>query len=466
VRDGNWADLKNMTTVALEEEQQSRAQVESPVSAVVRFWKWSTLFCLVLVAFAVRLSFMLLLGTYRFDRVDDVCGIGEITNIAASIAKGHGFSSPFGYEYTGPTSWIAPVYPYFVALVFRYFGIMTHASSIFIFTVQSLFSALTVIPILGIASRTVGRRAGLWAAWTWILFPWFSKWSVTWLWEISLSAFLFALLFWYALYLPEAPSRKNWIGFGALWGFALLVNPALGSLLPVLLAWCSYSLHLRKREWLKPVLTSLLVCLIVISPWLLRNRVVFGHWVFLRSNFGAEFALGNYHASFGRGWGGKHPSGNSKEYNNYKQIGEIAYVESKQKLAFQFVRESPWEFITLTAKRVAYFWDGSALGYRGPVPWYWVPSSFAVVSFLLLPALLVAHRRDLHAWQMFFGALLLYPLPYYLTFSQVRYRHVLEPVILLLMAYAGSEALSKLTSYVRPARTLATLSTPTTIGPS
>jgi 4-amino-4-deoxy-L-arabinose transferase-like glycosyltransferase len=175
---------------------------------------------------------------------------------------------------------------------------MTHASSMFIFTVQSLLSALTVIPILGIAALTVGRRAGLWAAWTWILFPWFSKWSVTWLWEISLSTLLFALLFWYALYFPEAPTRKNCIGFGALWGFALLVNPALGSLLAVLLAWCSYDLHLRKRAWLKPALASILVSVIVISPWLLRNRVVFGHWVFLRSNFGAEFALGNLPRKF------------------------------------------------------------------------------------------------------------------------------------------------------------------------
>ena len=95
-----------------------------------------------------------------------------------------------------------------------------------------------------------------------------------------------------------------------------------------------------------------------------------------------------------------------------------------------------------------------------------MPSSFAVVSFLLPPALLVAHRRNLHAWQMFFGAFLLYPLAYYLTFSQVLYRHVLEPILLLLMAYAGVEALSKLTSYVRSARTLDDLSTPTTIEPS
>lgn len=454
-----------MMTVELHEERQSQGRVDTHVSANDQFCKWSTVFWMVLIAFAVRVSFMLLLGTYRFDRADDY-GVGEITNIAASIVKGLGFSSPFSSEYSGPTSWVAPVYPYVVALVFRYFGIMTHASIIFIFTVQSLFSALTVIPILGIARRTVGRRAGMWAAWTWILFPWFSKWAVTWLWEVSLSALLFTLLFWCALYLPEASRRKSYLTFGAVWGFALLVNPTLSTLLPVSLAWCCYDLHLRKKEWLKPALTSLLVCAIVISPWLLRNRAVFGHWVFLRSNFGVEFALGNYPSSFGRGWGGKHPSGNLKEYTDYKQMGEIAYVQSKQELAIQFVRDSPVEFLTLSAKRVVYFWDGSAMAYHVPLPWYWVPSSYAVISFLLLPALLVAHRKKLHAWQMFFGALLLYPVPYYFTFSQVRYRHVIEPIILLLIAYAGVEAARKFTAFVRRADALAMLSTPAKIEPS
>jgi 4-amino-4-deoxy-L-arabinose transferase-like glycosyltransferase len=440
-----------MTIAVLEAEQESRGHADAPDSTDPRFCRSSTIFWLVLVAFAVRLSFLLLLKTYQYDRIDDNRITGEITNIAASIVRGHGFSSPFNDVYTGPTAWIAPAYPYFVALVFRYFGLMTRASVIFILTVQSLLSALTIIPMLGIARRTVGRRAGLWAALTWCLFPWFSKWSVTWLWETSLSALLVSLLFWYALSLPESFTRKSWMGFGALFGFALLTNPALCAFLPVSLAWCCYEMRHRKREWLKPALTSLLVCLIVISPWLIRNRVIFGQWVFLRSNFGFEFALGNYHSSLGRGWG-MHPSGYQTEFNKYRQMGEIAYIRSNQEQAFQFVRDSPLEFLTLTAKRVMYFWDGSAMYYLGTMPWYWLPSSFLVMSLLLLPALLVAHRRNLHAWQMFFGALLLYPLPYYLTFSQMRYRHAIEPIILLLIVYAGVESAGKCASFYRAFR--------------
>ncbi len=442
------AEDTDMNIAVLEAEQESRGRAGQPVSTGGQYWNWSTIFWLVLVSFAVRLFFLLFLKTYQFDRIDDNRIAGEITNIAASIARGHGFSSPFNGDYTGPTSWVAPVYPYFVTAVFRFFGRMTRTSSFFILTVQSLFYALTIIPIFGIARRTGGRRAGLWAAWTWCVFPWFSKWSVTWVWEMSLSALLVSLLFWYALSLPESNTRKSWMGFGALFGFTLLANPALGTFLPVSLAWCGFELHRRKREWLKPALISLLACVIVISPWLIRNRAVFGHWVFLRSNFGFEFALGNYHTSLGRGWGGSHPSGNQKEFSAYKKMGEIAYIQMRQDQAIQFVRDYPWEFLALSAKRVVYFWDGSSMQYFGSIPWYWGPSSFAAMSFLLLPAMLVAHRRNLHAWPMFFGAVLMYPLPYYLTFSQARYRHVIEPFLLLLIAYAGVVAADKLTLLV------------------
>ncbi len=435
---------------ALEKDLNFLQSDSTPVSnPEAIFWNRSTIFCLVSLAFVVRLAFLFLLKTYLAGRLDDSCISGETTNIAMSIAGGRGFHSPFNDLETGPTSWIAPAYPYLVALVFRFFGFLTNTSIIIILIAQSMFSALTIIPILGIAERTVGRRAGFWAAWIWCVFPWFSKWSVTWVWDMSLSALLCSLLFWFALALPELPSRKSWIGFGALWGFTLLVNPALSTFLAVSLAWCVYEMYRRDKSWLAPVASALLASVIVISPWLIRNRVVFGEWVFLRGNFGFEFALGNYHASLGRGWGGPHPSGNQREFKKYLQMGEVAYIRSKQEQAIQFVKNSPREFWELTAKRVGYFWDGSAMNYASSILWYWVPSSFGVVSFLLLPAMFVAHRNQLHAWEMFFGILLLYPLPYYLTYSQVRYRHPLEPIILLLICYAGVEVENKLSSAFR-----------------
>lgn len=437
-----------MTLAVLDEELKSAESVSRRAPSGPVAWKRSTVLSLVLVAFALRLAFLLILHTYQPGRVDDTRIAGETTNIATSIAWGHGFHSAFNGDPTGPTAWLAPAYPCFVGFVFRLLGAMTPSAIIFLLAAQSLFSALTVIPILGIASHSVGKPAGLWAAWTWALFPWFGKWGVTWLWDTSLSALLLALLFWYALELAAASTRRGWISFGALWGAALLVNPSLATFLPVSLAWCAYELHRRGEKWIRPAAFSIVACAIVVAPWLVRNRVVFGEWVFLRSNFGFEFALGNYHGSMGRGWGGSHPSGNLKEFHEYWRMGEIAYVRTRERQALQFVREYPREFLELTAKRVSYFWDGSSMAYATKIPWYWGPWSYGAISFLMLPALLIAQRRGLQAWPMFLGLLLLYPVPYYLTFTQARYRHPIEPIMVLLIAYAGVEC----AGWVRSAR--------------
>jgi hypothetical protein len=412
---------------------------EMPVTvSAKKSWFHSLPFWLVLGAFALRLILLFGLHTYRWNRADDDCLTGENGNIAISIASGRGFSSPFTADYTGPSAWIAPAYPYFCALVFHFFGVASRNSYIFIFMVQSLLSALTVLPILGIARRTVGREAGWWAAALWAFFPWFSKWSVTWVWEVSLSALLVALLFWYVLWLDEDRSPRAWAGMGALGGIMLLVNPSLTSVLLVAMAWCGSRSRLSGKRWMRKVALSLTVCVLAISPWLVRNRVVMGQWVFLRDNFGFEFALGNYHASFGRGWYGFHPAGNPAELARYKQLGEIEYVRQAEQAAVQFATRHPGELLTLTAKRIWYFWDGSAMGYRAPIPWYWLPQSFAIFSFLLLPALLWSYRRHVHGWWLFAGAIIFYPLPYYLTYSQVRYRHAIEPLMVLLMGYLAN----------------------------
>jgi 4-amino-4-deoxy-L-arabinose transferase-like glycosyltransferase len=404
-------------------------------------WRKRVTISLVIAAFAARIIFLLAIGTYRFDRHDDQSDTNEDTNIARSLVEGHGFSSPFSATYTGPTAWVTPVYPYFVAFAFKHFGVMSHNSYLFIEIVQSLFSALTIIPIVGIAGYMQRRSAGILAAALWAFFPWFSRWALTWIWETSLSALLLACLLWYSLWLRQQRSRGAWIGFGALWGFTLLVNPALLSLLPLTLI---FVLHRHAQQRLRRVVFMLVACLLVVSPWAIRNRVTMGRWVFLRDNFGFEFALGNYHLSFGRGWGGKHPSVNPRELDRYRRLGELDYIQVNTSEAIRFVRQYPGEFVKLCAERVVYFWDGSGMQYRGPVAPYWFPWSFSLFSFLLLPALWACSRLRIPYWQLLFAVVLIYPLPYYLTHPPVRYRHIIEPEMVLLIALASVEVAARL----------------------
>src|ERR1700747_763866 len=88
--------------------------------------------------------------------------------------------------------------------------------------------------------------------------------------------------------------RRTWIVLGILWGVTALTNPALLSLLPFSYAYAFFPR--TPRPWKDALLSAALCCAIVL-PWAVRNDVVFGRPVFLRSNFWFEFHLGNYHYS-------------------------------------------------------------------------------------------------------------------------------------------------------------------------
>src|SRR5581483_11759740 len=82
-----------------------------------------------LSAFLLRFALIFILRTYIVPPViappspvgpDFNFGF-ETGSIAASIATGHGFASPFGTQ-TGSTAWIGPVYPYLCAAIFKMLG--------------------------------------------------------------------------------------------------------------------------------------------------------------------------------------------------------------------------------------------------------------------------------------------------------------------------------------------------------
>lgn len=404
---------------------------------------------MVALALLLRVGFMLTLQSYDFPTM----GVPGPTNhfsfgyetgaIAASLASGHGYASPFGGQ-TGPTAWIAPLYPALCALVFRLFGVFSTTSAIVILTLNSIFAALNCIPLCRIGERTLGRAAGLCAGWVWAAGVIFIRWPITWVWEVSLSALLVSVLLLQSLKLADDENGRNWLWFGFLWGFAALTNPSLLGVLPPLLLWPAVQLHKRGAKPARLVLVALFAFLVTISPWLVRNRVTFGKWVFIRSNAAFEFSMGNYQGSHGLGWFGKHPTQNSLEYDRYAQMGELAYIAKYQHAAFAFVRAHPREFLQITAKRFWAVWYGTWFNYVNEDlepfrTWmYWPLALLAGLGLIAIVA-----RGEPAAW-LLTAAVLLYPLPYYLAFAQPRYRHAIEPEMLLVASYFVMELASDL----------------------
>ena len=401
---------------------------------------------IVIAAFALRLLYMVVTGSYLFPdklinqrRAKFQVGF-ETGRVARSIVTGHGFSSPFEGN-TGPTAWLTPVYPYMVAGVFRVLGVYTEASSIAVLTFNALFAALTCIPIFVIGQRLASRRIALWTAALWAVLPSFMEIPMTWIWETALTALLLMLLVLLALELGKTDNWKPWFGLGLLWGLAALTNPSVLSFLPVSLLWAGWQNHRQGRKFIAPLAVASLVFVVAITPWLVRNYRAFGQFVFLRGNFGAELRYGN--VVYGRGvWACcSHPSINDAEFRKYAQLGEIRYIRMKQQEATDFIRHYPGIFVGLTVRRIVYFWNGI------PDVWSEDLEPFDMLKtwpYLLLSALgllgaLEMLRQKQKGAGLLAGLLLIYPLPYYITYPHERYRHLVEPVLLLLAVYVFAQ---------------------------
>ena len=120
------------------------------------------------------------------------------------------------------------------------------------------------------------------------------------LWDTSLAALLSATLLWATLELAESKRWRDWSRYGLLWGFTLMTNPSLGSLLPFLLGWAAYRAYRADQEEreikfrpMKPALASAGIAILCCVPWTVRNYAVFHRFVPLRSNLPLELYIGN-----------------------------------------------------------------------------------------------------------------------------------------------------------------------------
>jgi 4-amino-4-deoxy-L-arabinose transferase-like glycosyltransferase len=395
---------------------------------------------MVVVAFLPRLGLILLNHTYKFKPLDNDFSFGfEMGRIGRAIASGRGFSDPFTIP-TGPTAWEPPLYPYLIAGVFRLTGIYTHLSAFILLSINSVFSALTSIPIFLIARKCFSEKVAMWTAWMWAVLPSVMFWSTRWVWETSLAALLMTVIFWLTLRLEDSEAAGPWIGFGLLWGIAALTNTSLLSFLPASGLWAWYRRAKQARRSLSGIVLAAIFFSATIAPWLVRNYEVFGKFIFVRSNFGAELRLGNGPGANGMWMQWLHPSQNVLEMRRYEQLGEIQYVATRKREAMDFIRQSYGRFAWLNLKRFIYYWGGLPRSSEIPALAPFKNSLFLASSVLAFWGLGRALRKKRPGAWLFFWLVLSYPAIYYLVFPHPRYRHPIEPELGILIVYVISEA--------------------------
>src|SRR4029077_12211180 len=214
---------------------------------------------MVLVALAVRLA--VIPFTYHEWMDPFVLNHWAFGLIARSIASGHGFGSPFAE--TGSSALLPPVYTYLLAGIFKVFGIETRTSVLAALSLNSLFSALTCIPVFLLARQAFGERVAKWAGWGWAFSPYGVYYGADWAWSTCLVTLELACLFLFAWRLENSSRTRDWLVFGLLGAVAALTERVVLAVVPLLGLWSLYRRYGRSLSWRAPLLAAAAGALVV-----------------------------------------------------------------------------------------------------------------------------------------------------------------------------------------------------------
>jgi 4-amino-4-deoxy-L-arabinose transferase-like glycosyltransferase len=401
---------------------------------------------IVAIALVLRIGWIIVGHTYRFKSTDDNFGFGwEMGRIGASLASGRGFSSPFGPA-TGPTAWEPPLYPYLTAGVFLVFGIYSKASAFVLLALNSIFSALTCLPIFLIARRMFSEKVAVGSVWAWALLPNIIFWCTRAVWETSLAALLLTTIVWLTLTLEDRDGWLPWLQFGLLWGITALSSTSLLSFLPAAGLWAWYRRARRGNRSLAGVVLASVVFFACIAPWLVRNYQTFGKFIFIRDNFGAELRLGNGNGADGTLMLYLDATHDAYAMRQFQEMGELPYIAMRKRQALDYIKADYKRFAELSVRRFVYFWAAPP---KDTQPWWMGEaknSLFLAASVLMFWGLARALLlRKPGAWLLFW-LFLLYPAVYYFVYSIPRYRHPIEPEMTILAIFLLTEAGKKTTA--------------------
>ena len=320
---------------------------------------------------------------------------------ARMVANGEGFSGPFTSR---PTAFRPPAYPVCLGLLIR-----CGVSDSLCVAIINIASSLVILWLtMKLALQSGLSLAGTFAAMLGVaLDPLLIRYTSLPMTEVPCAAILLAAVVWYRssrnslMPLPEpsapAPARpvSTWtmIVSGILFGAGGLVRP-------VLLISCAFltvgavvsSWRERRRQrcadnaatpathsfllstFRFSVVLPAIVAAFTITPWIIRNAIVFGHFIPATTHGGYTLALGNNQAFYRdviRGpdrfpWDGESLNAWQQQMNAASRADGVSAADEPAQdawyydHAFAAVRAEPWSFLKASVLRLKRFWAISA----------------------------------------------------------------------------------------------------------
>jgi 4-amino-4-deoxy-L-arabinose transferase-like glycosyltransferase len=402
-----------------------------------------------LLAVVVRVAFAAATTSWVFpDRWNYAFEMGQI---GASIAEGHGFSSPGPPP--RPTAWMPPLYPYLIAGVFALFGTYSIASALILEALQVALAGLTCLVLYRLGKAAFDAHVGLLAAGLLAVYPASLHFSVQKIWSTTAAALALLVVLWLFLRTRDRPTLVAGVVLGIALGLATLLEPPILGIAPFAFVWLFVDAQGTRRRIIALAIVAVSCVLVTVSPWAVRNYRVFGHVILTKSNFGHELYLTNnpyseigntpLSESIEHQLRGKAPTPllTEAERQYVLRADEADKNRLYRRKGMDYISAHPRRFAQLTLQRIRLFWVNTEK----------MRSAGEEVAGLVYLAIFVSgvvglvlsklRRREL---QLFALTLVVFPLPYYVTNVQHwRYRYPLEPLLMLFAAFAAVSVLRR-----------------------
>jgi 4-amino-4-deoxy-L-arabinose transferase-like glycosyltransferase len=226
----------------------------------------------------------------------------------------------------------------------------------------------------------------------------------------------------------------RWALAGALFGVAALVRPTVMFLLPGLGLGLLLALGATGRARVLPAAAALAALALVVAPWVVRNHRVHGRWFFIATGGGRQFWVGNNARATAETTAPTQWNAAERE-SLASYPDEIARERWHYREGLRFVRAQPARAAGLYLKELGNlfapwpetFSRALAIGPLGRVAQGLATAVLFLGVLLAIPRL----RGDPLLWPLA-GAVVSFALMSAAFFTVMRYRMVIEPVLLWL----------------------------------
>jgi len=406
------------------------------------------LLSLMALAFLLRLALIVGFETYRLPEEDDHLKFAaEYGRIARAIAVGQGYACPYELDKGGPTVKGVPLFPAYLALLFRLFGVYSPAAACALLITSSAVYVAGGALVYAVGRRLFGRQPARLGALLFWFEPLGVMYSANYTWETALSAAALMVPPALFLWIEEGPSIRKGLLAGLAVGVLANLNAAIGPVCAVLALWLVVRSRGRRGAMVRALVPMALAGVLCLVPWSVRNTMVSGRPMLVRGEGWVTFFIGNHDGAKGDLRDEKHAYLllSPEERALYYSLGETGYEAHCRKRAIAFVERNPARYAMLGVKR-AYlfsvgdiirtaFWRAGLMSGLRSLRWQTV--CHLLIGVAALAGLVSAIWQRRPVWPIA-GQVLGYAPPYILIYCAwyVRYRMPLQGSLLLLCSVA------------------------------